>query len=59
MAGSKEELKNLLIRVKVESERASLKLNSKKKRGGIWPHNFMLNTRGKGGNSDRLSLLGL
>ena len=31
MAESKEELKNLLIRVKEESERASLKLNIKKK----------------------------
>ena len=31
MAESKEELRNLLIRVKEESERASLKLNIKKK----------------------------
>ena len=31
MAESKEELKNLLIRVKEESEKASLKLNIKKK----------------------------
>ena len=30
MAGSEEELKNLLIRVKQESENASLKLNMKK-----------------------------
>ena len=30
MAESKEELKNLLIRVKEESEKASLKLNTKK-----------------------------
>jgi len=31
IAESKEELKSLLIRVKEESERASLKLNIKKK----------------------------
>ena len=30
MAESEEELKNLLMRVKEESEKASLKLNSKK-----------------------------
>ena len=30
MAGSKEDLKSLLIRMKQESERASLKLNIKK-----------------------------
>ena len=57
MAGSKQELKSLLMRVKVESERAYLKLNIKK--GGIWPHYFMLNRRGKGGSSDRFPLLGL
>ena len=32
MAGSKEELKSLLMRVKEESEKASLKLNIKKLR---------------------------
>ena len=32
MAGSKEELKSFLMRVKVESERAGLKLNIKKLR---------------------------
>ena len=32
MAESEEELKNLLMRVKVEREKASLKLNIKKKR---------------------------
>ena len=32
MAESKEELKNLLMRVKVESEKADLKLNTKKLR---------------------------
>ena len=34
MAGSKEELKSFLMRVKVESERAGLKLNIK--RGGAF-----------------------
>ena len=32
MAESEEELKNLLMRMKVESEKASLKLNIKKKK---------------------------
>ena len=32
MAGSKEELKSLLMRVKEESEKAGLKLNIKKKK---------------------------
>ena len=32
MAGSEEELKNFLMRVKEESEKASLKLNIKKKK---------------------------
>ena len=32
MAGSEEELKNLLLRVKEERERASLRLNIKKKK---------------------------
>ena len=35
MAESKEELKNLLIRVKEESDRTGLKLNVKKKRNKI------------------------
>ena len=60
MAESKEQLKTLLMRVK-ESERASLKLNVKKKKQdhGIWPHYCMANIRGKGGSHDRLLLLGL
>ena len=36
MAESKEELKSLLIKVKEESERASLKLNIKKKKLRSW-----------------------
>ena len=37
MAESKEELKNLLIRVKEESERAGLRLNNKKLRSWHLP----------------------
>ena len=36
MAESKEKLKNLLMRVKEESEQASLKLNIKKKKLRSW-----------------------
>ena len=36
MAGSEEELKNFLMRVKEESEKASLKLNIKKKKLRPW-----------------------
>ena len=60
MAESREELKSLLMRVKEESERASLKLNIKKNLDqGIQSHYFMANRRGKGGSSDRFPLLGL
>ena len=60
MAESEEELKSLLMRVKEESERASLKLNIKKNKDhGIQPHYFMANRRGKGGNSGRFPLLRL
>ena len=60
MAESKEELKNLSVRLKRESERASLKLNIKKKlRSWHLPHYFMANRRGKGESSDRFPLLGL
>ena len=45
------------MRVKKESEKASLKLNVKKTK--IWSHYFIGNRRGKGGNSDRFPLLGL
>ena len=36
MAKSEEELKNLLMRVKEESERASLRLKLQKKKLGSW-----------------------
>ena len=44
-AESKEELKSLLMKVKEESEKVSLKLNIQKtKIPGIWSHHFMANT---------------
>ena len=60
MAESEEELKSLLMKVKVESENVGLKLNIQKTKviasGPItsWQING-----GKNGNSDRLYLLGL
>ena len=44
MAESEEELKNLLMIVKQESENAGLKLNIQKKEDhGIWSHHFLAN----------------
>ena len=43
MAESKEELKSLLMKVKQESEEASLKQHSKNEDHGIQPHHFMAN----------------
>ena len=55
MAESEEELKALLMKVKVESEKAGLKLNIQKaKIHGIWPHHFMANRWGNNGNSEIL-----
>ena len=51
MPESEEELKSLLMKVKEESEKAGLKLNSKNEDHGIWSHHFMAN---RWGNSDRL-----
>jgi len=57
MAESEEELKNLLIKVKQESEKAGLKLNIQKMEDhGIRSHHFMTN---RWGNNDRLYLFGL
>ena len=57
MAKSEEELKNLLIKVKQESEKAGLKLNIQKLEDhGIRSHHFMTN---RWGNNDRLYLFGL
>ena len=53
MAESKEELKDLLMRMKKESEKAGLKPDIKDKQTnkdhGIWSHHFMANSTGKGG----------
>ena len=56
MAKSKE-LKSLLMKVKEESEKSSLKLNIQKNENhGIHSHHFMANRWGKSWNSDRLFL---
>ena len=60
MAESEEELKSLLTKVKVESEKVGLKLNIQKTKGhGIWSHHFMGNKWGNSGNSVRLHFWGL
>ena len=45
MAESEAELKNLSMKVKEESEKVGLKLNTQKKKKniGIWFHHFMAN----------------
>ena len=48
MAKSEEELKSLLMKVKVESEKVGLKVN---KDHGIQSHHFMGNRWGNSGNS--------
>ena len=57
MAESEEELKSLLMKVKEESEKVGLKLNSQKTK--IWSHHFMGNRWGNSGNSVRLYFWGL
>ena len=60
MTESEEELKSLLMKVKVESEKVRLKLNIQKvKIMGIWSHHFMGNRWGNSGNGVRLYFLGL
>ena len=61
MAESEEELKNLLIKVKGESEKAGLKLNIQKtKITAFGPITyFMANRWGDNGNNDRIYFLGL
>ena len=52
MSESEEELKNLLMKVKEESEKVGLKINIQKtKIMGIWSHHFMANRWGNSGNS--------
>ena len=62
MAESEEELKNLLMKVKEESEKAALKLNIKKTTimasHNNKSHHFMTSRWGSKGNSDGLSFLG-
>ena len=60
MAESEDELKSLLMKVKVESEKVGLKFNIQKmKIMGIWFHHFMGNRWGNSGNSVRLYFFGL
>ena len=61
MAENEEKLKSLLMRVKEESERASLRLNIKKLRSCMAssPPYYMANRGGKGGSSDRFPLFRL
>ena len=58
---SEEELKSLLMKLKEEIEKASLKLNIQKTKvmDGILSHHFMVNRRGKCGNSINFHFLGL
>ena len=59
MAESKEELKNLLKKVKEKNEKVGLKLNIQKtKIMTIWSHHFMVNRWGNNGNSVRLDFGG-
>ena len=60
MAESEEELKSPLMKVKEESEKAGLKLNSQKNEDhGIRSHHFMANRWGNNGNRERFYFLGL
>ena len=61
MAESEEEIKSLLMKVKVESEKVGLELNqhSENKDHGIWSHHLMGNIWGNSGNSVRLYFWGL
>ena len=59
MAESEEELKSLLMKVKVESEKNWLKAqHSENEDHGIWSHHFMGNRWGNSRNSVRLYFLG-
>ena len=59
MAESEEELKSLLVKVKVESGKSWLKAqHSENEDHGIWSHHFMGNRWGNSGNSVRLYFLG-
>ena len=60
MTESEEELKNLLMKVKEESEKAGLKLNiQKNKDHGIQSHHSTASRCGNNGNTNRINLFGL
>ena len=60
MAESEEELKSLLVKVKVESEKVGLKLNIQKtKIMASWSQHFIRNRWRNSGNSVRLYFSGL
>ena len=59
MAESEEELKSLLMKVKEESEKVGLKLNSENEDHGIWSHHFMADRWGNNGTSVTLYFLEL
>ena len=59
MAESEEELKSLLMKVKVESEKVGLKLNIRKLRSWHLVPSLHENRWGNNGNSDRLHFLRL
>ena len=60
LAEHEEELKSLLMKVKEESEKSDLKINTQKNEDHeIQVHHFMANRWGNNGNSDRLYFGGL
>ena len=61
MAETEEELKNLLMKVKEESEKVGLNLaqHSENENHGLWSHHCTANRWGNSGNSVRLYFLGL
>ena len=60
IAESEEELKSLLMKVKVQSEKVGLKLNIQTmKIMAFWSHHFTANRWGNSGNSVRLYFSGL
>ena len=58
LMAEREELKSLLMNVKEESEKVTLKLNIQKTNIMVWSHHFMANRLGNSENSDRLNFLG-
>ena len=59
MAENVEELKSLLMSVKEKSERASLKLNIKKKKKRFWASGPNTSWQREGGRSGSFPLIGL